>query len=148
MIYIIQNGKKVLIDKKDVEIVDCNNWYKYGDGYISTSIKPRILMHRLITGAKRGQVVDHLNGNKSDNRRANLRICSYSENSHNKTRRGKLKNKLRGVSWSKSSYLWRAGISKNGVKYCKFFKTKEQTIAYYNKMAIELYGQFAQLNKA
>lgn len=78
--------KFALIDDVDYEKVSQLNWcytaksdelgYAKGTG--------DILMHRLIMDAKRGQEIDHINGNPLDNRRENLRFCNHSQNGGNR----------------------------------------------------------------
>jgi hypothetical protein len=102
-----------------------------------------ILLHRLIVNAPKGKDVDHINGNKLDNRRCNLRVCSRGINVQNQK------------SWAKSGYK---GVNKNGnywqanIYYDKKrqflgnFKTIEQAAVAYNEAAYSLYGEHAQLN--
>ena len=106
-------------------------------------------MHRVILGATKGDQVDHINGNKLDNRRCNLRLCSGSQNQMNRRAIGGV-SKFKGVVWQKRSGaggFWRASITKDGVtKYLGSFSTDLEAAAAYNSAAQELYGAFAAVN--
>jgi HNH endonuclease/AP2 domain len=90
--------------------------------------------------------IDHINQNKLDNRRENLRGNSHSGNSHNafKKQDGKT-SQYKGVRFTKGR--WRSEITKDKKYYYigSFSTQKEAAIAYNNK-AKELYGDFACLN--
>jgi hypothetical protein len=72
-------------------------------------------MHRLILGLSPGDglCADHINRNKLDNRRSNLRIVPPTANTQNMVRHGGT-SPYRGVHWAKAERRWRAQISKNG----------------------------------
>jgi hypothetical protein len=91
-------------------------------------------------------VIDHINGDKLDNRRSNLRICTQAENVRNqkKTRYPRLSH-YKGVS--KDHGCWRARITKDRVWYCLgYFRTEEAAAQAYNQAAQELFGEYARLN--
>lgn len=100
--------KGVLIaDKEDREFVESITWrvtpFGYVVGYIN---KKRVLFHREIMGAKDGFVVDHINHNRLDNRKSNLRVCTNQENTRNRT-------KQHGVYWRKERNKWVSTITHN-----------------------------------
>jgi hypothetical protein len=75
------NNYEFIIDKEDLKNVSSNNWYfNKAIGYISSK---RIYLHRFIMNAKKGEIVDHINKNKLDNRKENLRLCTIKENVRN-----------------------------------------------------------------
>jgi hypothetical protein len=89
-------------------------------------------------------VIDHINGNRSDNRISNLRSASHSLNSFN---RMKNKNKIlpKGVTKAKKKY--QATIYKKGTKYnLGIYKTIEEARDAYCKGAIQYAGNFAKFN--
>lgn len=94
------------------------------------------------------KLYDHKNWNIFDNRKENLRECTKSQNEINKKKyKGKLK--FKGVEFNPKSLLpWIARINKNGRRYeLGKFATEEEAAEAYNKKALELYGEFAVLNK-
>lgn len=85
---------------------------RVGDRYVT------VTMHREILRVTDPAVeVDHINGNKLDNRRSNLRVATHAENSQNKATLS-----TRGVSWHAEKRRWRAR--------CKI-RGREHLIGYY-----------------
>lgn len=88
-------GKYVLVDDENFEWLDQLKWVLNTPfGYVCTSDKKlsRKMMHHFLIKRVPGMVIDHINRNKLDNRKENLRICSQSENCLN---RHKKKNVLK-----------------------------------------------------
>lgn len=117
-----KDGKKseVLIDTDDLPIVQQidGHWSISWDGRRSNFyIKAKkVILHRLITNAQKGYVVDHINHNTLDNRKQNLRVVTIAENAQNRmgaTSTNKTSGIL-GVCWSKKKNKWRARIKLNG----------------------------------
>lgn len=92
-------------------------------------------------------VIDHINRIRYDNRIINLRTNTSSGNGHNKTKVKGASSKYFGVYWSKKPQKWLASITKDYKQYhCGLFKDEKEAALAYNKRAIELYGDFANLN--
>jgi len=107
-------------------------------GYIKVTLKGKQYMaHRLAwllhTGQWPRQVIDHINGNPSDNRIINLRDISHADNLMNTTKPTKNKSGYRGVSWQGwNNNAWKARIGSNGKKvFLGYFKTPELAHAAY-----------------
>ena len=105
-----------------------------------------IFMHRQILGAKKGQQIDHRNGNGLDNHKANLRFCTYSQNQQNQQKiRGISQNK--GIHWNKEHKKWQAQITLNNHrKHLGYFDNENDAAIAYNRKAVELFGEFANPN--
>lgn len=109
-----------------------------------------ILLHRLIMGLKKGdgKMVDHKNGNKLDNRRSNLRICTNGQNVMNS---GPTKENIlgfKGVSWDKGNKIYRVTIAENGKnKHIGSFLDPIEAAKEYNRAVKIAYGEYAVLNK-
>lgn len=107
-----------------------------------------IQMHRVIMRAPKGLDVDHkIPGNTLDNRRSNLRIATRSQNCQNKRGLSKSSSRYKGVIRI-SDTRWRARIKweKKNLEIGGFGSEKEAALAY-NAKAVELYGEFACLNR-
>lgn len=84
----------VEIDDEDLMLVSKYKWHLSSTGYavwrgIEQGVKKTLRMHRLVTNAPKGKVVDHINHNPLDNRKINLRVCTQSENMRNKRVQGR-----------------------------------------------------------
>lgn len=102
-------------------------------------------LHRVIMGAKKWQVIDHLNNNGLDNRRSNLRFCTVGQNRQKSTKtQGKITT-YRGVSRWKKRYQSKIWFN-NVCLYLGSYKTPEDAAMAYDKKAIELFGADAYVN--
>ncbi|TGA95627.1 hypothetical protein E4665_17800 [Sporolactobacillus shoreae] len=109
-VIVTANGDKVLVDNPIVPKIINPSWCISKTGYVVANINHKVVkMHRLILKCSDDKVVDHINGNRLDNRLKNLRICSAKNNSRNK---GVGKNNSSGVPGvSKTpNGKWRARI--------------------------------------
>ena len=107
-----------------------------------------IPMHREITAAPNGLMVDHINHNGLDNRRANLRFATATQNGWNSRRGANLgSSKYKGVSWDKKAKKWCAILYyKGGRKHLGYFKSEKTAAKIYDKAAKEHRGEYAFLN--
>lgn len=81
---------KIIVDDADRDLLDLRAWkgINRSKGYFKARIKgEQVYLHRLIAGAKQGELVDHIDGNPLNNRRSNLRVCSYYESNANRAAR-------------------------------------------------------------
>lgn len=106
-----------------------------------------ILLHRAITGAKPGQLVDHINGNTLDNRKSNIRICSARQNMQNSGRHNGA-SQFKGVCRSRrNSRRWMAKIRiENTQVVLGYFDEEADAARAYDAAAVAHYGEFARLN--
>jgi hypothetical protein len=172
--------REILLDDKDYELVtnvpwswylrkfkykDKEKWYgeaklsknkvlKYKELFPDHYIAPSgcIMMHKFIMNAPKGMCVDHINHNGLDNRRENLRICTYSQNAQNKRKRVDSGTGYKGVYQYSEKYKHRkkfkAYIRPKGQKQIHLgsYLTAEEAARAYDKKAKELFGDYAQIN--
>lgn len=120
-------------------------------GYMQGSIfGKRYWAHRVIWALVYGQwpdnEIDHINGDRSDNRLSNLRACIRLENSRNKKRLSVNTSGFKGVSPHKESGKWRATICVNGKQLSLgYFHKKEDAWEAYKAAAYKHFGDFARV---
>lgn len=112
---ILERGT-ILYSEEDHELISKYNWgIDSTRGYVVTHFNyVCIRMHRLIMQAPDNIPVDHINGNKLDNRRENLRLSNSVENGQNKSKRANTTSKFLGVSYLKEEQTFRARITIDG----------------------------------
>lgn len=152
----LSKGKVALIDADDFASVSAYKWCViemperpvtmwYAITATPGNNKKKIYLHRFIMDAPKGTVVDHINGDTLDNRRSNLRVCTYSQNNCNAIHKKKNRTGYRGVSANGRSYV--AQIVLQGIRYrLGSFPTPKEAAVAYDRAAINLHGEFASLN--
>ncbi|TXH18923.1 MAG: hypothetical protein E6R03_01310 [Hyphomicrobiaceae bacterium] len=96
----LNDGSISIIDDEDYDLVKNRNW-THSNGYVISCAYPEkgtIYMHRLINKTPNGMSTDHINGNKLDNRKCNLRTCTHAENRRNNKIQTNNKSGYTGVS--------------------------------------------------
>lgn len=90
-------------------------------------------------------LIDHINGNRTDNRASNIRSCNKYENSWNSKIRKDNKSGVKGVSWNKCASKWQAIISVNGVKkYLGLYEDVKSAELIIKKERERLHGEFSR----
>lgn len=125
-------------------------WLDKRSGYVRTKFQGRIVLaHRVayyvMTGNWPASHIDHINGNRSDNRWQNLRLATRAQN--NRHRRCYSKSGFKGVEKDKDSSRWRARIKIDGrSQHLGSFASAELAARAYDKAASSAFGEFAKLN--
>ena len=128
----------------------CAHYDKHTDGHYAATRIPKegggqlyVAMHRLITDAQKGAIVDHKNGVTMDNRGSNLRITDHSGNMRNRGLFPNNKSGVTGVCFRKDSGSWRAFCNKDGKRInIGTYKTKEEAVAARLAVVTVEYGEF------
>jgi hypothetical protein len=150
----LTKGKFAIVDKEDFEKLNKYKWQasicSWGATFYATHgirHKTGLRMHRVIMGAKPGQVVDHINHDCLDNRKANLRVCSQTDNAKNRLVSRNNKCGYKGICWCKRYKKWEATIYINGKnKWLGYFSNVRNAVIAYNDAARKHHGEFAYLN--
>lgn len=135
----LADGTVVLLSPEDAERAGAHLWYRTHHGYIFCS-KLRQYLHRFILNAPRGRVVDHISGDRLDNRRENLRLCSIGNNVRNNVRRGG-RFPYKGIYAHGKKFGAQIGRRKLGT-----FPSVIDAAEAYDRAALQIYGEFANLN--
>ncbi len=153
----LTQGKYAIVDDSDYEWLSHWKWHTFKGhkthyAVRQTGLRPQksILMHRLISNPPNGLEPDHINHNGLDNRRANLRLCTRTQNLQNARARQGGTSRYKGVSWDKWGKLkkqWRADIQINKKRiHLGYFENEIEAAQKYDQKAKELFGEFAYTN--
>lgn len=143
------NGKTFLIDYADYKKVSGYRWWvDKSSGYFVTSIDGRITyLHHMLMPNKEGFVCDHINRNKMDNRRANLRYATLQQNSRNRSIGRNNTTGFIGVCWHVRKKKFVAAIKVNNRTInLGQFDTAEEAARVRDQAALLHFGRFASLN--
>lgn len=130
----LTQDKYAIVDDADFEWLNQWKWKLNWNGYACRNARAdgryvKTYMHRLINATPTGQDTDHINRNKLDNRRSNLRDATRSQNNFNMLPSVANTSGTKGVSWSKQRNSWRAYIKIAGRQvYLGRFKDKQDAI--------------------
>jgi len=154
----LTQGRYAIVDPDDYTALSQYNWRLCktkgkNTAYAERSIrKPnlkrwsRVLMHRQIIPVPHPLVIDHINGDGLDNRKANLRPATIAQNAWN-SRKKTNRSKFKGIWFAKDKNMYRAAIWTNGKRhYLGSFKTPTQAAKAYDDAAKKLHGHFARTN--
>lgn len=135
-----------LINVEDYEKIKHRYWQKQECSNTTYILCRDGLLHRILMGDKKGYVIDHINGDGTDNRRNNLRYCTQQQNNWNSKIRNNTKSRYKGVTINKYSIY--ARIYQDGKKiYLGCFNTPQEAAIAYNEAAKKYRNEFAVLNK-
>lgn len=141
------DGTPFIVDAADYEMLREHRWSHDGNGYAVTGKKGggTTKMHRMLLGEPEHQVVDHINRNRRDNRRHNLRAITPMQNAWNRTPIESLSG-FKGVALRNGKWIATIQCDREH-HYIGSFEEPELAALAYNDMARELHGEFAVLNE-
>lgn len=142
----LNHEKKTIVDNEDYPMLITFKWRFNTTGYATRTYKS-ISMSRVIMNAKPGEYVDHVNGNKLDNRKVNLRVITNQQNCWNKIKPFKSISGSRGVRIRNEK--WQAYSNSSSGKQINLgrYSTKLEAMKSYDNYIIETRGIYGVTNK-
>lgn len=134
---IVGSNLVALVDDDTFELAKNYSWRFTGVGYVGTGSTVLYLHHFVMGGSHPTKVVDHINKNKLDCRRENLRLVTQSENMHNSSLRVDNTSGAKGVDYRESRGKYRVRIKVNGYRhFIGYFASFEEAVEARNKAEI------------
>ena len=146
-IYVNNSDDVILCDIEDWEKLKYYRWYKNMYGYAESNDEnhKKIKMHKVIIGNVGNMIIDHINRNKLDNRKCNLRVVTKKANGLNRDLRKENTSGYAGVSEVDTG--WKATITENGKNInIGIFSTKKRAIKARREAEKRIYGIYSNNN--
>ena len=156
--FLLKN-KEVLFDLDDLHVVMSTTWFLHTGGYAYGNVKGSYkrdaitgkrttkvcLLHREILNPPKNLHVDHINGNPLDNRKANLRVCTQSQNSANSRLRSDNRYGVKGIYFDKVKNRFLVRVTfKRKLHIIGGFKTLSEAIKARLIAEDRIHGEFAR----
>lgn len=152
----LQKNFLTVVDDDQYDKLDSHRWHRTCDGYAARSTSKLngktkcVLMHREIMSSKYGEIksqIDHINGDKLDNRLENLRFCTSSNNNMNKFKQSNNKSGFKGVHYNKIVGKYNAKIQIDHISIdLGYFCQPEDAALAYDFAARLVHKEFANVN--
>lgn len=145
---VLTKGRLALVDDEDFDYLSQWKWYFHG--HAPATGTPKQFMHHKLLQPLPGFIVDHINRDSLDNRKANLRIATQADNTRNRSKSqivaGRLTtSRYKGVA--RGNRKWVAYIGHAGRrKHLGTFATESEAAEAYDTAAVLYFGEFACLN--
>lgn len=148
----LTQGYIAIVDDQDFEIVSQYKWrvkkatnlnYAQAHSQCGDGKSKSIFMHRFVLNPAPGQEVDHIDHNGLNCTRANMRLCSKSQNMANQRKQRGKDSIYKGVSWDSVRNKWLAQIKINGkaINLGRYVNELDDYTAY-SEAAKKLFGEF------
>lgn len=151
----VSKGGETAVSSEDYGYLIQWRWNRHSGGYAvrGDSHKNVVYLHRVVVermlghAIPEGYEVDHVDGNKLNNKRENLRLATPSQNNINRPGGAGTSSCYKGVYWYKAYGKWHVQIRQGGYRYfVGYFDDEEDAARAYDAKAKELFGEFAYLN--
>ena len=147
-------GKFAKVDDEDYDTVCTHKWYVSVYGYPTTGIytpgqkvwTKQLTLHHFLMGKQKGMFVDHIDGDKTNALRSNMRWATPAQSAKNT---GNSTGKYKGVCFRRGSRInpWKAEIMTDWVKtHIGVFPTEHLAALAYDLWAVEVHGEYARTN--
>lgn len=153
MIIILNGGHECLVDDEDYENLNQYRWQKSAWGYAVRSGWDEfdkfttLRMHRIVMKAPKGSEVDHINWNKLDNRKENLRFVEKRVNVWNRPAHSNNRTGVKGVGWHRRIGKFQARLrTSERLIHIGYFNTIEEARLAYNAVVLKERGEHAILS--
>jgi hypothetical protein len=153
-IYMSNSIFPTFVDDEDFPLLNRYTWRIDTKGYVVTGLcGTTVRLHRFILNPPKNIQIDHINGDKLNNTKTNLRFATNTENQRNVPKRKTVNkkpttSKYKGVHWKKEARKWIARIAVNKERiHLGQFNSEEEAAKAYNKAASIHFGEFAKLNQ-
>ena len=135
------NNEEFYFDLEDYDKIKDYCWHVNNYGYLVSGSN---ILHRVVMDAKDNDlVIDHIDHNKLDCRKQNLRECSISQNAMNMIKPSRNTSGCKGVSYHKYSNTWRAFITKNKKQiYLGYYKLCEDAVKARKDAEVKYFGKY------
>lgn len=154
-VIILSQGKTATVDDEDFERISVFKWYfDSSTGYARHTTsrllgrRSNLYLHRVVSGISDDLSIDHVDGNRLNCCKSNLRVATSSQNAANSLNYGiRFLNKTSryvGVYWDKSRKKWTARYGRNG--FIGRFDDELEAATAYNDWKFRKHGEFAKLN--
>ena len=147
----LSQGKFAKVDDDDFDWLNQWKWYCLRGyavrEYTVNGQKRYIRMHKEILRPPVGMYSDHIDGDKANNQRQNLRVCTTAENMCNRGKQSNNTSGYKGVSWIEQTRKWRAQIWVNNKRiHLGVFSSPHDAATVYDVAAVKYHGEYAKTN--
>jgi hypothetical protein len=142
----LTKGHVALVDDEDYEELSKHKWCCSRGYAVRKNGKAIELMHRRIMQPPSEMTVDHINGNRADNRRENLRICTFKQNLSNRVKKPNCTSQFRGVTRARGG-KWKVQVhTGDRVLYFGLYESEYEAARIYDAVAPLYLGPFVRKN--
>jgi hypothetical protein len=148
----LTRGYTALVDDSDYDPVHHSKWLYIGSGYAGRFVtiggqKKLLYLHRFLLDAQPDQRIDHINGDRLDNRRANLRLVTLFQNQQNRKCPTHTASNKKGVNWHRKKGKWHVRISVEGTRiHLGYYDDLETAAQVYDAAARHFFNGYARPN--
>lgn len=143
-----RKGSTFTVSIIDAQRVANHGWCLAERGYMLASINNKVVtLHQFLLGFRPNMYIDHIDGNRLNNTRANLRWATPMQSAWNQDISSRNTTGYKGVHWNKRARKWQAHIRCNNKwRTIGFYDSREQAALAYNEEAKRLFGDYACIN--